>query len=392
MIEISNELKLIVKNNLSASDNNTLLLLYHPLIGSDAYVLYNLLYLLATSNVKIKNHRYIKEITNFSMLQIEQARIILEQFLLVRSYTSNDSYIYEIYPPMKANNFLANDIFGRLYQKQKGNSVLLQTKKYFSCDDEIPSDYINITSKIDNLIKDDWIQQDEEIFNNNQAKLKNKSNLEMPISFNTKAFLKQVGEIRFPIESRTPENIKLIEELGTIHGLGIDAMNKNVGRSLKGQILDKELLKDKFRRSKNKIESIEENDYAVSPILFLQKIQNGPIFAAEKKLLESLVLEYKMKPEVVNVLVEYALRENSQTLSNAYVEKIAASWLRLNIDTSEKALNQIKGRRYNKPNKFAKYKTDNHDAIPKWTSAETKAEDEEFDQNKYEQLLKKAGG
>ncbi|MEG0823863.1 MAG: hypothetical protein RSG07_05100, partial [Erysipelotrichaceae bacterium] len=78
MIEISNELKLIVKNNLSASDNNTLLLLYHPLIGSDAYVLYNLLYLLATSNVKIKNHRYIKEITNFSMLQIEQARIILE--------------------------------------------------------------------------------------------------------------------------------------------------------------------------------------------------------------------------------------------------------------------------------------------------------------------------
>ncbi|MEG0823862.1 MAG: hypothetical protein RSG07_05095, partial [Erysipelotrichaceae bacterium] len=111
---------------------------------------------------------------------------------LVRSYTSNDSYIYEIYPPMKANNFLANDIFGRLYQKQKGNSVLLQTKKYFSCDDEIPSDYINITSKIDNLIKDDWIQQDEEIFNNNQAKLKNKSNLEMPISFNTKAFLKQV--------------------------------------------------------------------------------------------------------------------------------------------------------------------------------------------------------
>ncbi|MEG0314103.1 MAG: DnaD domain protein [Erysipelotrichaceae bacterium] len=392
MLDISNELKLIVKNNLSASDNNTLLLLYHPLIGSDAYVLYNLLYLLGTSNVKIKNHRYIKEITNFSILQIEQARIILEQFLLVRSYNTNDSYIYEIYPPMKANAFLANDIFGRLYLKRKNNSVLLQTKKYFSNDEEIPTDYINITSKIDNLIKDDWVEEDEQTFSNNQAKLISKSNLEMPISFNTKAFLKQVGEIRFPLVSRTLENIKLIEELATIHGLGIDAMNKNVGRSLKGQILDKELLKDKCRKSKNKIESIEENSYVVSPILFLQKIQNGPVFPSEKKLLEDLVLEYKMKPEVVNVLVEYALKDNSKVLNNAYVEKIAASWIRLNIDTSEKALEQIKGRNNNKTNKFAKYKTNNHDAIPKWTSVDAKTDDEEFDQKKYEELLKKLGG
>ena len=48
-----------------------------------------------------------------------------------------------------------------------------------------------------------------------------------------------------------------------------------------------------------------------------------------------------MKPEVVNVLIEYVLETTNQRFTRNYVEKVAGVWVRLGIDTKEKALAQI---------------------------------------------------
>ena len=58
-------------------------------------------------------------------------------------------------------------------------------------------------------------------------------------------------------------------------------------------------------------------------------------------MIETLITDFKMKPEVVNVLIEYVLEKTNQRFSKSYVEKIASVWVRLNIDTSEKALSLI---------------------------------------------------
>ena len=54
-----------------------------------------------------------------------------------------------------------------------------------------------------------------------------------------------------------------------------------------------------------------------------------------------MITDFKMKPEVVNVLIEYVLETTNQRFTRNYVEKVAGVWVRLGIDTKEKALAQI---------------------------------------------------
>ena len=42
-------------------------------------------------------------------------------------------------------------------------------------------------------------------------------------------------------------------------------------------------------------------------------------------------------------MIEYVLDKNNQNLNKNYVEKVASSWVRLKIDTKDKALAHIRG-------------------------------------------------
>jgi replication initiation and membrane attachment protein len=66
-----------------------------------------------------------------------------------------------------------------------------------------------------------------------------------------------------------------------------------------------------------------------------------PVAAPERRLIEKLVTEYKLPAEVVNVLIEFSLERTNQRLNASFVEKVAASWMRLKIDSKEKALQNI---------------------------------------------------
>ena len=52
------------------------------------------------------------------------------------------------------------------------------------------------------------------------------------------------------------------------------------------------------------------------------------------------MLDAKLKPAVVNVLIDYVMRVNDKKLSKNFVETIAGQWKRLNIETAEDAMNQ----------------------------------------------------
>jgi len=58
----------------------------------------------------------------------------------------------------------------------------------------------------------------------------------------------------------------------------------------------------------------------------------------DKKLIESLLIDQKLNPGVVNVLISYVLKSNNEQLTKSYVETIAGQWKRLNIETVEEAM------------------------------------------------------
>ena len=58
----------------------------------------------------------------------------------------------------------------------------------------------------------------------------------------------------------------------------------------------------------------------------------------DKRLIESLLIDQKLAPGVVNVLISYVLRTNNEQLKKSYIETIAGQWKRLNIETVEDAM------------------------------------------------------
>ena len=78
---------------------------------------------------------------------------------------------------------------------------------------------------------------------------------------------------------------------------------------------------------------------SVHPYDFLRsKYKTGEPSLRDLKLIESLLVDQKMTPGVVNVLIAYVLKINNQKLSKNYIETIAGQWKRLNIETVEEAM------------------------------------------------------
>jgi replication initiation and membrane attachment protein len=76
-----------------------------------------------------------------------------------------------------------------------------------------------------------------------------------------------------------------------------------------------------------------------NPYQFLKsKYKNGKVVTRDLQLVEGLLLDLKLSPGVVNVLLDYVLRINNQKLNKSYIETIASHWKRLGIETVPEAM------------------------------------------------------
>ena len=336
-----------VQGEMTAERYASLHMLYTPLIGADAAALYHTLVSIGTRHQKIRNHILIQTISRLSMEHMEKSRHVLEQYLLVKTFydAAKNSYLYQVCMPKDGNEFLRHEVFGRLYLKEMGKDVYEFNKLCFAKPYEDKTAYQEITIPFVNILKEDWQDSQEEAF----RKLKPQQDVlhqnDIPLSFNYDRFLTGLPQMVFPSTARNEKNLRIIGELATIHGIDEITMRKLVSQSmnLKTNELNVEQLKKKVRNSKSDYKPEEAKDpYRLPPVRFLQNLQHGvEVSRSDKYLIEALISDFKMKPEVVNVLIEYVLKMKNQQFPKAYVEKVASTWVRLEIDTSEKALAQI---------------------------------------------------
>ena len=132
-------------------------------------------------------------------------------------------------------------------------------------------------------------------------------------------------------------------------------------------------------------ENITPYDYLKS------KYKNGEPTLRELKIIEDLMINYKMKPGVVNVLIDYVLRVNNQKFTKSYIETVASQWVRLNIETVEDAMKTAE-KEHKKLKKLVEgkkvtknYTSKKEESLPSWFDKEmeskeiTKEEQEELD-------------
>ena len=113
------------------------------------------------------------------------------------------------------------------------------------------------------------------------------------------------------------------------------------------------------------------------------------------RLAEDLIVDYKLKPGVVNVLIDYTLKVNSNKLQRNFIETIAGQWQRLKIETVDEAMSlaEKEHKKYNKASTSttaAKEKTVyKEEALPEWFDKKIKkSEADPNEKSKIEELLK----
>lgn len=316
-------------------------LLYAPLIGQSAAQLYQLLCALSNARRPITNHRLICKLSGMSIERIEKERQVLERFLLLKTFLDpkNNEYLYRIELPKNGNAFLRHEVFGRLYLRQFGKDAYEYAKLYFASDQADTQTFVELTAPF-SLDDPQWLQSPSEAFISLRP-TKEVDHTEI-LDFDFGKFLKGF-ERRFPYSLQTQENLSLIAELATVHGLDEMEMRKLVNQCInpRTKVFNSELLKKKARAKSKIKESGWDDPYQAAPIQFFKNLQpNIPISASDSRLIESLLVDYHLPKEVVNVLIEHVLKRSNQSFGRTYVEKVAGTWARLGIDTLEKAKEQ----------------------------------------------------
>lgn len=318
--------------HLSSEQRQSLNLLYGPLMGKNSICLYE--FLGSIQNLVELEDVYL--LLNMNASQFDIARNRLEQYHLIETYVHEGDMLILLYAPLLPDSFLCHETYSRLYLASVGAKCFDKVKAMLYKDKTVSFSYTKVESPLDVSILDSWNESKEIAFEKVKPTIKQKYDFDFATLF------KGMDRI-FPVRLRTSENLDRIAEMAKIYGIDAKDMRKYVQRSTNPSthVFDLEKLKDMVMRNR-KVMEVSKDPYKMSPVKFLQNKQNGiPVVKSDQALIERLCKEFQFPIEVVNTLIEYTLQQTNQQFSRNYVEKVAASWVRLGVDSRKKALDII---------------------------------------------------
>lgn len=407
--------KVINKTLLSDLDKDNLIYLYGPIVGSLAISLYLLLWQDLQKNDDSESflHHHLISSLKCSSKALKDAREALEAVGLIKTYVKEEnvlSYIYELYSPLSASEFLNHPILSVVLYNNLGAEeydLLVkknQKKKYDY------SGYIEITRKMDDVYKSESFTGVSNIKEQQKANIVLTSNIDYDLISSTipkdilseKAFNKKtkelIDDLSFIYNIDTLKMIEFIRaslnEFGMIdktelrnnarkyYQLSSNSLPTIVYRTQPEYL--KKVAKDDTKRSQ--IIALFEN---ISPYDFLKSKNKGASpTSKDLKLVESLLIDLELTPAVVNVLLDYCIKKNNNKLTTAYVETIAAQWKRADLKTAEEAMAFAEKEHKKSISKTVK-KEENPVTVPSWIGKNIEKGDmTEEEKKELEDMLK----
>jgi len=412
---------IVNKTILTLEEKKLLTMLYQPIIGHTGVSLYfTLCVLLDKSDVMSSpyTHHHLMSSMKLKLNDIYEAREALEAVGLIKSYFKEgevNNYIYELYSPISSYEFFNHPILNIVLYNNIGAKEHERIVNYFKLPGINLSGYTNITRSFNEVFESrpytsfEAINEVTKKRNTNALVVKSNVDFDLLISSLPKT---SINENTFGSEVR-----RLIINLSFIYDLGILELENIIRNSLniKG-VIDKNLLRKNARsyyqfENNGKIPNIihrtqpeylrgniTENSRmskmiytfeTTSPYNFLKSKHNGAEPTnRDLRLLEILMIDYELKPGVVNVLIDYVMKTNNYKLTKAFVETIAGQWKRLGIEAVSNAIEVAK----KEHKKYSKLSTNNkktESPLPDWFNKKIEKEnlsDEEL--RDAEDLLK----
>ena len=375
----------VVVNKTILNDNRTLLInLYQPLIGAVAVALYNTLwsFLDRLEFISLEyTHNTLLNNMLISCNEFKDAREKLEAIGLIKTYVKREkvnNFVYELYSPMSAKEFLNNPILNTALYNAIGSNEFERTLEFFKVPYVNLRNYEDITSKFsDSFVWTTSTMRNMELYN-----LKNKNsrylNIVSKIDINT--ILSLIPDEILNHKSVTKDIKEYLIKISFIYNYDDEMMVELIRNSLtEKHTIDKSKLKETanhFYQFENmgKIPSLiyrKQPEYlrtskdglsnrmkiikifeSTSPYDFISsKYKSGRPSDSDIKIISYLVLDLNLQPGVVNVLLDYVLKINDNKLTKKFVDAIASQWKKSNIETVEDAMN-IAEQEYKKNQKW----------------------------------------
>ena len=360
----------INKTVLNDSDKKIISMLYQPIIGYTAVSLY---FTLIDDLDKLEimsndlTHHHLMSTMQLRLEDIVVAREKLEAAGLIKSYVKSDNinhYVYLLYSPISAHEFFNHPILNIVLYNNLGKKEYDKIVNYFKVPRISLKDYKDITSSFDEVfssVKGNILEISDDI----TKKDSNNINISKEIDFNM--LISSIPKSMISDKCFTKDVKELINNLSFIYNLDTLAVQGLVRDSINEKgLIDKVALRKACRNyyqfsSSGNLPTLIYNkqpDYLkkpegdsskwakmvytfenLTPYEFLKaKYKGAEPTTRDKRLIESLLIDQKLNPGVVNVLIAYVLKINDEKLNKSYVETIAGQWKRLNIETVEDAM------------------------------------------------------
>jgi len=373
---------------INETDKRLVTTLYQPIIGNTATSLYFTLIDDLHKREIMSNeetHHHLMATMQLKLENLVIAREKLEAVGLLKTYLKKEdvnNYVYVLYSPMSAQEFLNHPILNVVLYNNIGKKEYDKIINYYKIPKINLKDYEDITANFNSVFssfRGNIFNENDNIIERNQNSIK----LDSHVDFNL--IISSIPKSMVNENCFNNETKDLISNLAYIYCIDDLNMQMLVRNSLneKGMIDKNELrincrnfyqfesggslptlvytkqpeyLKTPRGDTSNRakliytFENITPYDYLKS------KYKNGEPSLRELKIIEDLMINYKMKPGVVNVLISYVLKVNDQKFTKNYVDTVAAQWSRLNIETVEDAM-RVAEKEHNKIKKLLENKT-----------------------------------
>lgn len=390
------------KTVLSDKDRKIITMLYQPIIGFTATSLY---FTLLDDLDKLElmsedlTHHHLMATMQLKLEDIVIAREKLEAVGLIKTYFKKDSinhYVYLIYSPLTPNEFFNHPILNIVLYNNLGKKEYERILNYYKIPRINLKDYEDITSNFDDVftaIKGTILEINEDVTKRDS----NNILINKGIDFNL--LISSIPSSQISDRCFNKETKELINALSFTYNLNTLDMQGLVRNAINEKgLIDKVLLRKSCREyyqfeNNGNLPTLIYNKqpeylkkpkgdnskwakmvYAfenLNPYQFLKaKYKGAEPTDRDKRLIENLLVDQKLNPGVVNVLIAYVLKINNEQLKKSYVETIAGQWKRLNIETVEEAM-RITEKEHNKLKKIVKPNTekqtkDKKESLPLW--------------------------
>ena len=341
--------KVNLKNTLSSDDFKVLTLLYQPLLGIDAYALFQTLYHVG-NNVEYK-HQELFDLINIKQMDFLKAREKLEAIGLLDVYKKEGEYIYIVKNPFTATQFINDTILGSYLESVIGKKSLERMIELFKVEMSNICNYNNITKSFNDIYQSKDLETLKPV-----AGLRGRTNNNSPLieeNFSYDEFINKVSNRVKKAQLINPKTQELLNRLSFIYQFSVEDLVTIYNDTIDdyGNINYETLkLKSRLYYQKNNlcdcpsISEVSENPHHelldnTTPRIILQQYSKTIANSSTLDDINSIIERSGVSIGVLNVILIHILKHKDGILPNKnYIEKVIVSWHEKGITNTKLAL------------------------------------------------------